>query len=100
MGSHDSVRSPSFTLSNVYQADNLTLYHFDFYRLDDPGILRNELAEVIEDPKAVIAVEWPDIASNVIPAEHVTLNIKPTGENSRRFEAQFPDKLSYLFAKT
>ena len=44
MGSRDSVSSPSFTLSNVYQADNISLHHFDFYRLSDPGILRDELA--------------------------------------------------------
>src|SRR6185312_5854101 len=40
MGSQDTVRSPSFTLSNEYRSGKLTLYHFDFYRLEDPGIMR------------------------------------------------------------
>lgn len=97
MGSTDNVRSPSFTLSNQYSAGALTLYHFDFYRLQQPGIMREELAEVISDPQAVVAVEWADIINDVIPTEHLTLNIRATGENSRQLIFSYPDKLSYLF---
>ncbi|PIZ61832.1 tRNA (adenosine(37)-N6)-threonylcarbamoyltransferase complex ATPase subunit type 1 TsaE, partial [Candidatus Saccharibacteria bacterium CG_4_10_14_0_2_um_filter_52_9] len=63
MASHDLVHSPSFTLSNQYKAGDLTLCHFDFYRLNDPGIMRNELAEVLKDSQAVVAVEWADIVA-------------------------------------
>src|ERR1700679_221405 len=57
-GSGDTVSSPSFTLTNQYEAGDLTIYHFDFYRLLEAGIVRDELAEVLADPQAVVVVEW------------------------------------------
>lgn len=97
MGSHDQVHSPSFTLSNQYQAGELTLHHFDFYRLEEPGIMRQELAEVIEDPHAIVAVEWAEIVESVLPTDHVTIRIKTTGEDSRELSCTYPAKLKYLF---
>jgi tRNA threonylcarbamoyladenosine biosynthesis protein TsaE len=96
MGSKDPVRSPSFTLSSQYKAGGLTLHHFDFYRLKEPGIMRNELAEVLEDPKAVVVIEWAGIVKKVLPAKHLTVRIKATGETSRQFNFSCPDSLKYL----
>jgi tRNA threonylcarbamoyladenosine biosynthesis protein TsaE len=97
LGSLDTVRSPSFTLSNQYQAGKLTLYHFDFYRLKQPGIMRDELAEVLENPQAIVAVEWPEIVENILPSEHLTIQIKAIGENARQFNFSYPENLTYLF---
>jgi tRNA threonylcarbamoyladenosine biosynthesis protein TsaE len=97
MGSNDTVRSPSFTISQEYRADELALHHFDFYRLSEPGIVRNELDEVVHEPGAVVAVEWADIVENVLPDERIKVTIKPTDETSRRFYVEFPESLSYLF---
>jgi len=96
MGSHDKVASPSFTISREYKAGDLTLYHFDFYRLSDPGIVANELAEVVDDPKAVVAVEWADIVEDVLPADKLTIRIKTTGEFTREFTFAYSEKLQYL----
>lgn len=96
LGSKDVVHSPSFTISNQYQAGDLTLYHFDFYRLAQPGIIQDELTEVINDPKAIVAVEWSDIVASVIPEQHLTINIKVLGEDHRKFIINYPDKLKYL----
>ena len=98
MGSKATVRSPSFTLCNQYSAGELTLYHFDFYRLKKPGIMRDELAEVIDDPEAVVAVEWANIAAAVIPADHLTITIRATGEASRHLIFNYPVQLQYLFS--
>ena len=96
MGSSAQVHSPSFTLSNQYEAGELTLYHFDFYRLQEPGIMRGELAEVLEDPKAVVAVEWAGIVDSVLPPGRLTIRIKPTSETGRQFNFSCPDSLLYL----
>lgn len=95
-GSNDAVGSPSFTLSREYRAGDKTMYHFDFYRLSDPGIVANELAEVIDDPQAVVVVEWADIVENVLPHDHITITIKSTGEFSREFTVSYPQKLDYV----
>lgn len=96
MGSKDSVRSPSFTISNRYRSGKLTMHHFDFHRLDDPGILRRELAEILSDPQAVAVVEWGDAVRNVLPHEHLTIRIAATGDESRDIRFSYPDSLGYL----
>ncbi|HVI60737.1 MAG TPA: tRNA (adenosine(37)-N6)-threonylcarbamoyltransferase complex ATPase subunit type 1 TsaE [Candidatus Saccharimonadales bacterium] len=100
LGSRDSVRSPSFTLSNLYRAKDLTLYHLDFYRLDEPGILRDELAEVLADPKAVVAVEWANIIEDVLPARRLTVTFRVTGDDERELTFKYPDDLDYLINNT
>jgi tRNA threonylcarbamoyladenosine biosynthesis protein TsaE len=96
MGSEDPVRSPSFTLSNQYKAGKLTLYHFDFYRLDEPGIMEPELAEILKDPHAVAVIEWGGITEAVLPPGRLTIRIKPTGEITRQFNFSCPNNLKYL----
>jgi tRNA threonylcarbamoyladenosine biosynthesis protein TsaE len=72
MGANEHVHSPSFTVSNEYRAGNLTLAHFDFYRLQEPGILRDELAELIGDAAITVVIEWADIVEDVLPAEKLS----------------------------
>lgn len=86
MGSTDQVQSPSFTISRVYKSNTLELHHFDFHRLDDPGIVKNELAEVIGQPNAVVAIEWADSVADILPDDRLTVTIKPTGDTNREFE--------------
>jgi len=100
LGSRDQASSPSFTLSQQYRAGELTLYHFDFYRLKDAGIMRRELAESLEDPKGVVAVEWADVVKDVLPTNRLTVAIKASGENERQLQFNYPDKLKYLFPNT
>lgn len=98
MGSTDKVASPSFTISRQYKAGGKTLYHFDFYRLQDAGIVANELAEVVGDSQAVVAVEWADIVENVLPADKLTVSVRSTGETARELTFTYPESLSYLIA--
>jgi tRNA threonylcarbamoyladenosine biosynthesis protein TsaE len=99
MGSQDSVHSPSFTLSNEYLAGKLTLHHLDFHRLQEPGIMRQELAEMLADPQAIVAVEWADIVEDVLPVNRLTIRIKATGETNREFVFDYPPTLEYLNPK-
>lgn len=98
-GSQDDVTSPTFTLRNEYKAGDLTIYHFDFYRLSEPGIMADELAEVIGDTQAVTIVEWADVVENILPSGRLTVRIAATGENSRKLTFNYPEKLSYLIPK-
>lgn len=96
LGSTDRVSSPTFTLRNEYRSGELTLFHFDFYRLSEAGIMRDELAEVIVDPQAVVVVEWGDIVEDVLPADRLTVTIRASGETSREFTVTYTKRLSYL----
>lgn len=99
MGSTDNVASPTFTISREYQAKGLTFYHFDFYRLQDAGLMANELAEVAGDSGSVVAVEWAGIVEDVLPKDRLRIEIIATGENVRQFTFTYPEKLSYLLPR-
>ena len=99
MGSNDVVHSPSFTISNVYAAGDLTMYHFDFYRLSEPGIIANELSEVIDDPKAVVVIEWANIVDDILPDTRISVRINTSSETDRQVELTYPDSLGYLITK-
>lgn len=96
IGSTDRVSSPSFTLTNQYRSDKLTLQHFDFYRLAEPGIMRDELSEVVADAAMVTVVEWGAIVEDVLPSDRLTITIQTTSETGRNFVFSYPDKLRYL----
>ena len=59
LGINEPLSSPSFTISRFYQGDKATLTHYDFYRLEDPGLMAEDLAESITDDK-VIEIKYID----------------------------------------
>src|SRR5690348_16076202 len=71
-GSRDRVSSPTFTLSRIYNAKKFEIHHFDFYRLSDPGILADQLAEAVQGDNVVI-IEWAGIVKNVLPEDRVSI---------------------------
>jgi tRNA threonylcarbamoyladenosine biosynthesis protein TsaE len=96
MGSMDRVSSPSFTVCNEYRAGSLTCYHFDFYRLNEPGIMAHEVTEIMHDRSAIIVVEWAGIIENVLPDARLTIQITATADTCRRFALSAPAAYSYL----
>lgn len=93
----DDIQSPSFTVSRIYRVHHaLELHHFDFYRLETPGLLGAELQESLHDSRAVVVVEWSTIVESVLPARRVAVTIRATGENSREFGFEVPDELQKI----
>lgn len=89
MGITDNIQSPTFTISNRYQAPrDLTLVHYDFYRLTEAGIMADELGEEEDDSTAVIVIEWGDIIRDVLRSDRLTIRIIATAETERDVELQ------------
>ncbi len=59
LGVTDTVRSPSFTIANIYQG-RITVQHLDLYRLDDIGDDDALALEEYVRPDAITLVEWPE----------------------------------------
>ncbi|MEX0748901.1 MAG: tRNA (adenosine(37)-N6)-threonylcarbamoyltransferase complex ATPase subunit type 1 TsaE [Candidatus Saccharimonadales bacterium] len=81
--SDDQVMSPTFTVSRIYHGNKCDLHHFDFYRLNEPGVIAEELRESIDDPKVAVVIEWSDIVSDVLPSDRLRINITVTSETAR-----------------
>jgi len=94
--STDKVASPTFTISKQYRAKHFEIHHFDFYRLAEPGIVADELAEVLGDQRVVVVVEWADVVQHVLPAERLSIEIAQTPEGNRSFTFRAARGLDYL----
>lgn len=95
LGIDEYIQSPSFTINRVYTGrDNITLSHYDFYRLEDAGIMSNELQEVIGNPSTVTIIEWAGVVRGVLPNDHLSIQITSPTENSRIFTISFGGEIS------
>ncbi|MBM3286898.1 MAG: tRNA (adenosine(37)-N6)-threonylcarbamoyltransferase complex ATPase subunit type 1 TsaE [Candidatus Eisenbacteria bacterium] len=77
------VRSPSFTLLNVYRG-KAPLRHLDLYRIDalDDGTA-GEWEEAMEE-EGFTAIEWADRMPDLLPAEAIWLDLQPESSGRRR----------------
>ena len=83
LGIKEDVTSPSFTISKEYQKKKYRLVHYDFYRLSDPGIMSEDLAEAIADQNTITIIEWGNTVQNILPNERKIIDIKYIDENTR-----------------
>ncbi|MFZ1706508.1 MAG: tRNA (adenosine(37)-N6)-threonylcarbamoyltransferase complex ATPase subunit type 1 TsaE [Candidatus Nanogingivalis sp.] len=86
IGVLETVQSPSFTISRVYEGEKLQLKHYDFYRLAEPGILAAEISESLAEPDNITVVEWAESVSDILPEDRTRIVFQPTSENSRKVE--------------
>ena len=101
LGSKDVVSSPTFTLNKVYQTKKGELHHFDFYRLNEPGVVSNQLQESFRAKDAITVVEWSDIVKDVLPEQRLSIEFKPTPNDpdERQISISYPEKLAGLIRK-
>ncbi len=86
LGAADRVSSPSFVLMKIYQG-RLPIYHFDFYRLEDPAELDELGLEEYLPGEGIAFVEWAGRFPGELPPERLDIRIENYGEqgsNSRR----------------
>jgi len=78
LGFAGRVKSPTYTLVEIYELPGLELYHFDLYRMHDP---REWLDAGFRDlsEQTVSLIEWPEKAAGWLPAPDVIVRLGITG---------------------
>ena len=82
-GGDGEVPSPTFTLVQIYETPNATIYHFDLYRLDRP----DDAFEIgIEDAFAdgISLIEWPERLGRYLPAERLDIDLRQGATETER----------------
>jgi tRNA threonylcarbamoyladenosine biosynthesis protein TsaE len=73
LGDVRAVTSPTFTIMSVHDTGRIPLYHFDLYRLDDPGELGDVgIYDALEDDGACL-VEWGERFSDELGDDKLEL---------------------------
>ena len=83
----DTVQSPSFTISRVYDG-RLELVHYDFYRLNDAGVMALELADNLGDAEKVVVIEWAETVADILPESRIQVKITSFRETERLLEIE------------
>lgn len=94
LGVAEPVTSPSFTISKRYAFPGGELVHYDFYRLDDPGIMRDELDETLNQPNSVVVVEWGGDVADLLPPSKHRLEIQLDTDGNRIIQEESHETLS------
>jgi tRNA threonylcarbamoyladenosine biosynthesis protein TsaE len=69
------VRSPTFTLAELYELPNFDLYHFDFYRFAGSDEWREAGIGDVLGGQAAAIVEWPEMAGGGLPDPDLWLRL-------------------------
>jgi tRNA threonylcarbamoyladenosine biosynthesis protein TsaE len=82
LGVAGPVKSPTYTMVEVYVISSLYLYHFDFYLFRDPEEFIDAGLDEYFRSDAVCLVEWPGKAAGFVPLADLAVHL------------YFPDKAS------
>ena len=67
LGFTGHVKSPTYTLVEPYEFGGARVYHFDFYRINDPEELEYLALDDLLGESAIKLVEWPERAHGRLP---------------------------------
>ena len=83
------VRSPSFSIVNIYETPAMPVYHFDFYRLSD----QSELIEIGFDDylagNGICIIEWATMFPGALPAATRSIRFTDRGSTEREINYDF-----------
>lgn len=79
-----AVNSPTFVLIQEYPG-LVPVYHFDTYRLTGPREFAELGVEEYFTGDGVCVVEWADKVTEVLPKDHLRIEIDHTSETGRHF---------------
>jgi len=83
LGYEGKVKSPTYTLVELYNLSRLDLYHFDFYRFNDPQEWLDAGFGDYFEPRNLCLVEWPERVGDLLPVPDLKIALNVEGDGRR-----------------
>ena len=74
-GLKDEISSPTFTIVNEYEKDDIKIFHFDVYRLEDV----DEFFAIGGDEyfgRGICIIEWGERIAEALPKNYIKINFE------------------------
>ena len=74
-GLDSEISSPTFSIVNEYKKDDINIYHFDVYRLEDV----DEFYAIGGDEyfsSGISIIEWGEIIQEALPKQYIKIDFK------------------------
>jgi tRNA threonylcarbamoyladenosine biosynthesis protein TsaE len=85
LGAHGSIKSPSYTLLEIYELPAVHVVHLDLYRLNDPDELEHLGLADYYRPGYLWLIEWPERAAGRLPTPDLRFDFS-IGNDGHRIE--------------
>jgi tRNA threonylcarbamoyladenosine biosynthesis protein TsaE len=85
LGHTGRIKSPTYTLVELYSFSSLNLYHFDLYRFKDRTEWLNSGFREYFNADSACLVEWPERAGNLLSAPDLEVRLEFDGSGRRAF---------------
>jgi len=83
LGVQGRVKSPTYALMEPYELPQGNVWHFDFYRFNDPQEWEDAGLRDIFASRGLKLVEWPQKAEGLLPPADLVIDIEPEEAETR-----------------
>jgi tRNA threonylcarbamoyladenosine biosynthesis protein TsaE len=83
LGLQGRIKSPTYAVVEPHELPGMQIWHFDFYRFNDPREWEDAgFRDIFASPGLKLA-EWPDKAGALLPAADLVMRIQTRADDSR-----------------
>ena len=83
LGFAGRVKSPTYSLVELYKLSSLDLYHFDFYRFEDRSEWADSGFREYFNQNSACVVEWPERVAGLLAPPDLELRLEFSGAGRR-----------------
>ncbi len=84
LGVQGRIKSPTYAVVESYELPAMAIWHFDFYRFNDPREWEDAgFRDIFASPGLKLA-EWPDKAAGLLPRADLELHLLTRSDNTRQ----------------
>ena len=83
LGVEDVITSPTFAIINEYNANDESIFHFDFYRIKKLEEVYDMGYEDYFYSGALCFIEWPELIEEILPEDAVKVTIEEQPDLTR-----------------